>query len=86
MCEGVIVGYRKFGGGVSKGGERARRTWRRQIGRQRTIATRDEWEFYTKHCGNGVVGDVLTIAWFGSERFNGVKFERSGVLPGGSRS
>lgn len=80
------MGYRKSGDGVSRGEGRARGTWKRQIGRQKTIATRDEWEFYTNHCRVGVVGDVLTIAWFGSERFIGVKFERSGVLPGGSRS
>lgn len=80
------MGYRKFGDGVSKGGGRVRGTWKRQIGRQKTIATRDEWEFYTNRCGVEVVGDVLTIAWFGSETFIGVRFERSGVLPGGSRS
>lgn len=38
------MGYRKSGDGVSKGEGRARGTWKRQIGRQKTIATRDEWE------------------------------------------
>lgn len=47
------MGYRKSGDGVSKGEGRARGTWKRQIGRQKTIATRDEWEFYTNHCRVG---------------------------------
>lgn len=61
MCEGGIVGYRKFGDEVSKGGGRVRGTWKRQIGRQKTIATRDEWEFYTNHCGVEVVEMYLRL-------------------------
>lgn len=36
------MGYRKFGDGESKGGGRGRDTWKRRIGRRRTIASSDE--------------------------------------------
>lgn len=44
MCGGGIVGYRKFEDGENKGGGRGRGTWKRRIGRRRTIASRGEGE------------------------------------------